>query len=224
MLVQFISSGSVRILQAYVMHWVPTCIDHGERNNGSGAVSELVFEHRRTDGGAVPQGCCGSVGPTGGRVLSGGGRVGVGKERRCPHCGGAVSRGKSRDRTFDALHIQTAISHHSQIKGFLRRFRGIATKHLYSCPWWFHLVALGRHPSPRACLASASAKPAIRELSLALTIRHRFLKGAVSRAVTLKILASSFPPVMQCACKQQPEAGQSNEPFSRCFMKLVQRD
>ncbi len=187
MLVQFISSGSVRILQAYVMHWVPTCIDHGERNNGSGAVSELVFEHRRTDGGAV-------------------------------------SRGKSRDRTFDALHIQTAISHHSQIKGFLRRFRGIATKHLYSCPWWFHLVALGRHPSPRACLAAASAKPAIRELSLALTIRHRFLKGAVSRAVTLKILASSFPPMMQCACKQQPEAGQSNEPFSRCFMKLVQRD
>ena len=140
--------------------------------------------------------------------------LGVGEERRCPHCGtgGAVSRGKSRGlrryrckscgRTFGALtgtalsglhrkerwlsfaaslgilhesvnrsagervrgavHIQTVNSRHSQIKGFLRRFRGIATKCLDSYPRWFHLVVLGRHPSPRACLAAASARSCLR--------------------------------------------------------------
>ncbi len=41
-----IIKGSVRISQAYVLHWVPTCIDHGERKNGSDTVSGLVFEHR----------------------------------------------------------------------------------------------------------------------------------------------------------------------------------
>ncbi len=62
----------------------------------------------------------------------------------------------------EAVHIQTATSRHSQIKGFLRRFRGIATKCLDSCPRWFHLVVLGRHPSPRACLAAASARTCLR--------------------------------------------------------------
>ncbi len=65
-------------------------------------------------------------------------------------------------RRCGALHIQTATSHHSQSKGFPRRFRGIATKCLDSCPRRFHLVALGRHPSPRACLAAASARTCLR--------------------------------------------------------------
>ncbi len=38
--------GSVRILQAYVLYWVLTCIDHGEQNNGSGTVSGLGFQYR----------------------------------------------------------------------------------------------------------------------------------------------------------------------------------
>ncbi len=38
--------GSVRISQAHVLHWVLTCIGHGERNNGSSTVSGLVFENR----------------------------------------------------------------------------------------------------------------------------------------------------------------------------------
>ncbi len=61
-----------------------------------------------------------------------------------------------------AVHIQTVNNRHSQIKGFPRRFRGIATKCLDSYPRWFHLVALGRHPSPRACLATANARPSLR--------------------------------------------------------------
>ena len=66
------------------------------------------------------------------------------------------------ERVRGAVHIQTVSSRHSQIKGFLRRFRGIATKCLDSCPRWFRLVVLGRHPSPRACLAAASVKTCLR--------------------------------------------------------------
>ena len=51
---------------------------------------------------------------------------------------------------------------HSQIKGFLRSFRGIATKYLDSYLRWFHLVELGDQPSPRACLEAAMAKPCLR--------------------------------------------------------------
>ncbi len=139
--------------------------------------------------------------------------LGVGEERRCPHCtarsGGwplshpAEARREQREagtgvgdrpgrparlrrralpsarccgarhsresvnrsageRVRGAVHIQTATSRHIQIKGFLRRFRGIATKCLDSCPRWFHLVVLGRHPSPRACLEAASARSCLR--------------------------------------------------------------
>ncbi len=66
------------------------------------------------------------------------------------------------ERVRGAVHIQTVNSRHSQIKGFLRRFRGIATKCLDSYLRWFHLVILGRHPSPRACLAAASARSCLR--------------------------------------------------------------
>ncbi len=71
------------------------------------------------------------------------------------------SRSKAA-RASGAVHIQTVNSRHSQIKGFLRRFRGIATKCLDSYLRWFHLVVLGRHPSPRACLAAASARSCLR--------------------------------------------------------------
>ncbi len=66
------------------------------------------------------------------------------------------------ERVRGAVHIQTATSRHSQIKGFLRRSRGIATKCLDSYLRWFHLVVLGRHPSPRACLAAASVRTCLR--------------------------------------------------------------
>ena len=61
-----------------------------------------------------------------------------------------------------ALHIQTVNSRHSQIKGFLRGFRGIATKYLDSYLRWFHLIELGDQPSPRACLKAAMARPCLR--------------------------------------------------------------
>ncbi len=59
------------------------------------------------------------------------------------------------ERVRGVRHIQTATSHHSQFKGFLRPFRRDATKDLDSCLRWFHLVVLGKPPAPRACRASA---------------------------------------------------------------------
>ena len=53
-------------------------------------------------------------------------------------------------------------SRHSQIKGFLRGFRSIATKYLDSYLRWFHLIELGDQPSPRACLEAAMARPCLR--------------------------------------------------------------
>ena len=79
---------------------------------------------------------------------------------RCPGASRAASAG---ERVRGAVHIQTVNSRHSQIKDFLRRFRGIATKCLDSYLRWFHLVVLGRHPSPRACLAAASARSCLRK-------------------------------------------------------------
>ncbi len=38
----------------------------------------------------------------------------------------------AEERVRDAFHIQTVNSRHSQLKGFLRRYRGIATKSLDS--------------------------------------------------------------------------------------------
>ena len=51
------------------------------------------------------------------------------------------------ERVRGAVHIQTATSRHSQFKGFLRPFCGVATKYLDSCLQWFHLVALGKRPA-----------------------------------------------------------------------------
>ncbi len=66
------------------------------------------------------------------------------------------------ERVRGALHIRTVNSRHSQIKDFLRRRRGIATKCLDSYLRWFHLIELGDRPSPRACLEAAVARPRLR--------------------------------------------------------------
>jgi len=65
------------------------------------------------------------------------------------------------ERVRGALHRQTVNSRHSQIEGFLRDCRGVATRYLDSYPGWFHLVQLGEQLSPRACLKAALAKPCI---------------------------------------------------------------
>lgn len=65
------------------------------------------------------------------------------------------------ERVRGAVHIQTVNSRHSQIKSFLRGYRGIATKYLDSYLRWFHLIQLGDQPSPRACLKAAMAKPCL---------------------------------------------------------------
>ena len=70
--------------------------------------------------------------------------------------------GAAGERVRGALRIQTVNSRHSQIKGFLRGFRGIATKYLDSYLRWFHLIELGDQPSPRACLEAAMARPCLR--------------------------------------------------------------
>ena len=74
----------------------------------------------------------------------------------------AARQARSLARVRGALHIQTVNSRHSEIKGFLRAFRGIATKNLDSYLRWFHLIELGDRPSPRACLAAATARPCLR--------------------------------------------------------------
>ena len=66
------------------------------------------------------------------------------------------------ERVRGAVHIQTVNSRHSQIKGFLRRRRGIATKYLDSYLRWFHLIELGDQPSPRTCLEAAMDRPYLR--------------------------------------------------------------
>ena len=76
-----------------------------------------------------------------------------------PHESINVSAG---ERIRGALHIQTVNSRHSQIKGFLRARRGIATKYLDSYLRWFHLIELGDRPSPRACLEAAMTRPCLR--------------------------------------------------------------
>lgn len=64
------------------------------------------------------------------------------------------------ERVRNAFHIQTVNSRHSQLKAFLRRYRGIATKYLDNYLRWFHLAELAK-ASPRACLAAAIDRPCI---------------------------------------------------------------
>ncbi len=64
------------------------------------------------------------------------------------------------ERVRGAFHIQTVNSRHSQLKDFLRCYRGIATKYLGNYLQWFHLIKLAPQPSSRACLAAAIANRA----------------------------------------------------------------
>ncbi len=101
---------------------------------------------------------CKSCGQTFG-ALTGTALSGLHRKERWLSFAASLAEG---ERVRGAVHIQTVNSRHSQIKDFLRRFRGIATKCLDSYLRWFHLVVLGRHPSPRACLAAASTRSCLR--------------------------------------------------------------
>lgn len=65
-------------------------------------------------------------------------------------------------RVRGPVHIQTVNSRHSQLKAFLRPFRGVATRYLDSYLRWFHFKALGEKPTSRSCLAAALRDPPIR--------------------------------------------------------------
>ena len=65
------------------------------------------------------------------------------------------------ERVRDAFHIQTVNNRHSQLKDFLRRYRGVATKYLDNYLRWFQRLQL-ENASPRACRATAIADPCIR--------------------------------------------------------------
>lgn len=62
------------------------------------------------------------------------------------------------ERVRAAFHIQTVNSRHSQLKDFLRLFRGISTRYLDSYLRWFHLSGLADRANPRACLQAAMKK------------------------------------------------------------------
>ena len=65
------------------------------------------------------------------------------------------------NRVRDVFHIQTVNNRHSQLKNFLRRYRGVATKYLDNDLRWFQRLEL-ENASPRACLATAIGGPCIR--------------------------------------------------------------
>ena len=58
------------------------------------------------------------------------------------------------ERVRDAFHIQTVNSRHSQLKGFLRRYRRISIKYLDNYLQWFQHIEL-ENASSRTCLAAA---------------------------------------------------------------------
>ncbi len=97
--------------------------------------------------------------------------------RACPRCAAAIGAHHEalnlsrRERVRGAFHIQIAAdpavnNRHSRLKDFLRRYRGAATRYLDNCLRWFQRLEL-ENASPRACLATAIARPCIqyRELS-----------------------------------------------------------
>ena len=64
------------------------------------------------------------------------------------------------ERVRGDLHIQTVNSRHEGLKGFVRRFRGVASKYLPNYVRWFHISALPNAPTPQSCLNAALALPA----------------------------------------------------------------
>ena len=57
-----------------------------------------------------------------------------------------------------AFHIQTVNNRHSRLQDFLWHYRGVATKYLDNDLRWFQRLEL-ENASPRACLATAIARP-----------------------------------------------------------------
>ena len=91
--------------------------------------------------------------------------------RACPRCAAAIGAhhealNLSRsERVRGAFHIQIAAdpavnNRHSRLKDFLRRYRGVATRSLDNYLRWFQRLEL-ENASPRACLATAIARPCI---------------------------------------------------------------
>lgn len=82
----------------------------------------------------------------------------------CPsysHCAAALGIShqainlSAGERIRGDMHIQTVNSRHKQIKTFLRRHRGVATKYLDHYLRWFHLAVRPGRPTPRTCLNAA---------------------------------------------------------------------
>ncbi len=91
--------------------------------------------------------------------------------RACPRCAAAIGAHHEalnlsrRERVRGAFHIQIAAdpavnNRHGRLKDFLRRYRGVATRYLDSYLRWFQRLEL-ENASPRACLATAIARPCI---------------------------------------------------------------
>ena len=86
--------------------------------------------------------------------------------RAYPRCAAAIGAhhealNLSRsERVRGAFHIQTVNNRHSRLKDFLRRYRGGATRYLDNYLRWFQRLEL-ENASPRACLATAIARPCI---------------------------------------------------------------
>lgn len=57
-------------------------------------------------------------------------------------------------RVRGLVHIQTVNSRHSQLRDFLRRFRGVSTRYLGNYMRWLHLKVYTKHTTARACLAA----------------------------------------------------------------------
>ncbi len=91
--------------------------------------------------------------------------------RACPRCAAAIGAHHEalnlsrRERVRGAFHIQIAAdpavnNRHSRLKDFLRRYRGVATRYPDNDLRWFQRLEL-ENASPRACLATAIARPCI---------------------------------------------------------------
>ena len=91
--------------------------------------------------------------------------------RACPRCAAAIGAHHEalnlsrRKRVRGAFHIQIAAdpavnNRHSRLKDFLRRYRGAATRYIDNYLRWFQRLEL-ENASPRACLATAIARPCI---------------------------------------------------------------
>ena len=65
------------------------------------------------------------------------------------------------ERVRDTFHIQTVNNRHSQLKSFLRRFRGVVTKYTDNYLRLLQRIAL-ENASSRTCLAAASDRSFIR--------------------------------------------------------------